>query len=116
MTYDFMATSTGHIPDAAIVQRRNAERFGKHLRDERLPRVGKPMPAALVLHRGAQPVGLWRVKVCPGQWQEHGLYSLKADGTATVTFYLLQDETAVEVDALPAVIKAMFATRQVVLL
>lgn len=108
MNYDFEVT--GATPDEVIVQRQKAERLGKHLRETRFQRIGKPIPRVLIAYRGAKPLALWRVKV-NGEWQEHGLYGLQADGTETATFYLVEDERAVEVDALPALIGAMFQSR-----
>jgi hypothetical protein len=117
---------TGSTPDAVVVQIREAERTGKHLVLDRIVRIGKPMPAALILHRGAKPVAIWRVKtyqiVTQGsrttsvvEWQERGLYALAADGSTEPSLYLVQDGTAVEVDALEAVIRAMFDAKQAVL-
>lgn len=101
---------TGATPDEVIIQRQKAERLGKHLHDARFQRIGKPIPRVLIVYRGAKPLALWRVKV-NGEWQEHGLYGLKADGTETATFYLVEDERATEVEALEAIIGAMFTSR-----
>ncbi len=84
-----------------------------------MQRVGLPLPKARVLQWGAYPVALWRVKafqiVTQGgvtrsvvEWQEHGIYAMP-DSHA---LYLIKDETAVEVAALEAVIRAMFDARQ----
>lgn len=101
---------TGTTPDGVIIQRQKAERLGKHLHDTRFQWIGRPMPRVLILYRGAKPLALWRVKV-NGEWQEHGLYGLQADGTETATFFLVEDERAVEVEALSEIIRAMFASR-----
>jgi len=116
---------TGRTPDAVVVQIREAERTGKHLVLDRIVRIGKPVSSAAVL-RNAQPVALWRVKtfniVTKGsvtrsvvEWQERGIYALKISGVVEPVLYLVQGDTAVEVDALEAVIRAMFDAKQAVL-
>lgn len=110
---------TGSTPDKVIIQRQQAERIGKHFQRDQVQRVGLPLPKARILQWGAYPVALWRVKtfqiVTQGgvtrsviEWQEHGIYALP-DSHA---LYLIKDETAVEVSALHAVIRAMFDARQ----
>jgi len=90
---------TGSTPDAVVVQIREAERTGKHLVLDRIVRIGKPMPASLIMHRGAKPVAIWRVKtfqiVTKGsrttsvvEWQERGLCALAAVGTLIASFFV----------------------------
>jgi hypothetical protein len=102
---------TGTTPDGVIIQRQKAERLGKHLRGTRFQRIGKPIPLAVLCYRRPTLVATWRVKDARGVWQEYSLYGLKADGTETSSFFLVEDDRAVEVEALAEIIGAMFQSR-----
>lgn len=102
---------TGSTPDEVIIQRQQAERLGKHLREATFTRIGKPIPLSVLRYRRPTLVASWRVKTALGEWEEKSLYGLQADGTETASFFLVEDERAVEVDALEGVIAAMFASR-----
>lgn len=107
---------TGSTPDAVVIQRREAERFGKHLRGTVFEHIGKPIPVGILHYRRAKLIAAWRDKGADGKWGDYRLYGLQADGTITSCWFLVEDETAVEVDALPAIIKAMFESRMEVTL